>query len=176
MVVNTAEYPPRPLGGVNLVEKGLEGRIAATGALSHELGGSVPGMNDTIFAILALAPIKEPAIEAVVQAAAEWVIKEQDTDGSWPSYCPKSVCGRNGVDPPGSTDMTGAGLEALNAAGMHHTEAQTKALAYLKEAQLPDGGWPQAIGAEKESNVGSTAWVCQGIWAAGGNPESWVSA
>jgi prenyltransferase beta subunit len=176
MVVNSAEYPPRPLGGVNLVEKVLQGRIPSTGAFSHEMGGSVPGMNDTIFAILALAPIKEPAIEAVVKAAAEWVIKEQDTDGSWPSYCPKSVCGRNGVDPPGSTDMTGAGLEALNAAGMHDTEAQTKALEYLKTAQLPDGGWPQEIGHEKESNVGSTAWVCQGIWAAGGNPESWVSA
>jgi hypothetical protein len=175
MVVDAAEYPPQPLGGVNLVEKVLQARIPATGAFSHELGGSVPGMNDTIFAILALAPIKEPAIEAVVQAAAEWVIKEQDTDGSWPSYCPKSVCG-NGVDPPGSTDMTGAGLEALNAAGMHDTEAQTKALEYLKDAQLPDGGWPQEIGTEKESNVGSTAWVCQGIWAAGGNPESWVSA
>jgi prenyltransferase beta subunit len=173
MVVNTAEYPPRPLGGVNLVEKVLEGRIASSGAFSHELGGTTPGMNDTIFAILALAPIKEARIEAVVHEAAEWVIKEQNADHSWPSWCPKSVCTHAGKEPQDSTDMTGAALEALNAAGMHGTEAQVKALEYLHKAQLPDGGWPQAIG-EAESNVGSTAWVCQGIWAAGGNPENWI--
>ena len=47
--------------------------------------------------------------------------------------------------------MTGAGLEALNAAGFHDTEAQAKALAYLHEAQLPDGGWPQEIGEAKKN-------------------------
>jgi hypothetical protein len=176
MVVNTAEVRPRPLGGVDLVKGVLEGRIESTGAFSHELHSNVPGVNDTIFAILALAPIKEPAIEANVRKAAEWVIEEQNADGSWPSTCPKSLCTRAGVEPPGDTDMTGAALEALNAAGMHDTEAQTRALVYLHEAQLPDGGWPQQIHdeQEQESNVGSTAWVVQGIWAAGGNPEAWV--
>jgi prenyltransferase beta subunit len=176
MVVNTAEVAPQPLGGVDLVKGVLEGRIAESGAFSHELQGSVPGVNDTIFAILALAPIKQPAIEAIVHEAAEWVKKEQNADGSWPSTCPKSLCTRADVEPPGDTDMTGAGLEALNAAGMHNTEAQARALVYLHEAQLPDGGWPQQIHDEheQESNVGSTAWVVQGIWAAGGNPETWV--
>ncbi|HEX3362687.1 MAG TPA: prenyltransferase/squalene oxidase repeat-containing protein [Solirubrobacterales bacterium] len=172
MVVNTAEYPPQPLGGVDLVARLLESRLPS-GAFTHEVGGVNPGMNDTIFAILALAPIKEPAIEANVREAAEWVSREQNTDGSWPSWCPKSVCGRGGKDPQGSTDMTGAALEALNAAGMNDTEAQALALVYLHEAQLPNGGWPQAIG-ETESNVGSTAWVSQGIWASGGNPENWI--
>ena len=101
------------------------------------------------------------------------MIAEQNADHSWPAWCPKSVCGRAaGHDPQDTTDMTGAALEALNAAGMHDTTAQAEALEYLHEAQLPDGGWPQAIG-ESESNVGSTAWVVQGIWAAGGNPETW---
>ncbi len=172
MVVNAAEYPPQPLGGVNLVEGILRSRLPS-GAFTHEVGGVDPGMNDTIFAILALAPIKEPAIEAVVRQAAEWVIAEQNADHSWPSWCPKSVCARGGQDPQDSTDMTGAALEALNAAGIHDTAAQAAALEYLQEAQLPDGGWAQAIG-ESESNVGSTAWVVQGIWAAGGNPETWV--
>jgi hypothetical protein len=172
LVVDAAEYPPQPLGGVNLVEGILRSRLP-NGAFTHEAGGVNPGMNDTIFAILALAPIKEPAIEAVVDEAAEWVIAEQNADHSWPSWCPKSVCGRGGKDPQDSTDMTGAALEALNAAGLHDTEAQTEALEYLHEAQLADGGWPQAIG-EPESNVGSTAWVVQGIWASGGNPEAWV--
>jgi hypothetical protein len=172
LVVDATEYPPRPLGGVNLVEGILRSRLP-NGSFTHEAGGANPGMNDTIFAILALAPIKEPAIEAVVREAAEWVIVEQNADHSWPAWCPKSVCGRGGKDPQDSTDMTGAALEALNAAGMHGTEAQAHALEYLREAQLPDGGWPQAI-VEPESNVGSTAWVAQGIWASGGNPETWV--
>ena len=172
LVVDAAEYPPRPLGGVNLVEGILRSRLP-NGSFTHEAGGVNPGMNDTIFAILALAPIKTPEIEAVVHAAAEWVIAEQNADHSWPAWCPKSVCARGGEDPQDSTDMTGAALEALNAAGMHGTEAQAGALEYLHEAQLPDGGWPQAIG-EPESNVGSTAWVVQGIWASGGNPETWV--
>jgi hypothetical protein len=171
LVVDASEYPPQPLGGVNLVEKVLERRLPS-GAFAHEAGSSVPGMNDTIFAILALGPIKEAAVEGVVDGAAEWVIAEQDSDGSWPAWCPKSVCGRDGNDPEDSTDMTGAAIEALNAAGMPGTEAQARGLAYLHEVQLPDGGWPQARG-EGESNVGSTAWVVQGIWAAGENPETW---
>jgi prenyltransferase beta subunit len=176
MVANTADVVPQPLGGVDLVKGVLEGRIAETGAFSHELHGSVPGVNDTIFAILALAPIREPAIETIVGEAAEWVEEEQNADGSWPATCPKSLCTRASVEPPGDTDMTGAALEALNAAGMSDTEAQARALVYLHEAQLPDGGWPQQAHDEheQESNVGSTAWVVQGIWAAGGNPETWV--
>jgi hypothetical protein len=171
LVVDASEYPPRPLAGVDLVAKILERRLPS-GAFAHEAGSSTPGMNDTIFAILALSPVEEPAVEAIVDAAAEWVIAEQDGDGSWPSWCPKSVCGRGGKDPQDNTDMTGAAIEALNAAGMPGTEAQARALAYLHEVQLPDGGWPQARG-EGESNAGSTAWVVQGIWAAGGNPETW---
>lgn|GEM_PF-600278 len=171
LVVDASESPPRPLGGVDLVAKLLERRLPS-GAFTHEAGSAVPGMNDTIFAILALSPIKEAAIEGVVQAAAEWVIAEQDADGSWPSWCPRSVCGRDGKDPQDNTDMTGAAIQALNAAGLPGTAAQARALAYLHEVQLPDGGWPQARG-ERESNVGSTAWVVQGIWAAGENPEAW---
>lgn len=173
MVANTADDPPLLFGGINLVEKVLQGRIPGTGAFSHELDSSPAGMNDTIFAVLALAPIKEPAIEAVVHEAAEWVRKEQNENGSWPATCPKSQCTHAGVEPPGDTDMTGAGLEALNAAGLHETEAQAKALRYLHELQLPDGGWPEVTG-KTESNVASTAWAVQGIWAAGGNPETWV--
>jgi hypothetical protein len=167
LVVDASEYPPQPIGGVNLVERLLQRRLPS-GAFTHEAGGSVPGMNDTIFAALALSPIREPGIETVVRQAVEWVISEQDEDGSWPSWCPKSVC-ENWQD---STDMTGAAIEALNAAGMPGTEAQAKALAYLHRVQLPDGGWPQSRG-EAESNVGSTAWVVQGLWAAGENPEAW---
>jgi hypothetical protein len=167
LVVDASEYPPQPLGGVDLVARILERRLPS-GAFTHEAGSTVPGMNDTIFAILALSPITEPAIESVVHAAVEWVLGEQDEDGSWPSWCPQSVCPKW----EDGTDMTGAAIEALNAAGMPDTEAQARALAYLHELQLPDGGWAQHRG-EGESNVGSAAWVVQGIWAAGENPEAW---
>jgi hypothetical protein len=167
LVVDASESPPQPFGGVDLVKAILE-RQLPDGSFPHEAGTTRPGMNDTIFAIIALSPIKEPAVEAAIQSAARFVLAEQDEDGSWPSWCPKSVC----EEWEDGTDMTGAAIEALNAAGMPGTEAQAKALRYLQETQLPDGGWPQHKG-ERESNVGSTAWVVQGIWAAGENPETW---
>jgi hypothetical protein len=166
MMVNASEYPPQPLGGVDLVSAILN-RQLSEGGFPYEAGGP-PGINDTIFAILALSPVKEAPVEAAVQRAAQFLLAEQDEDGSWTSYCPKSVC----PNWRGSTDMTGAAIEALNAAGMAGSEAQAEALAFLRETQLPDGGWPQFAG-EPESNVGSTAWVVQGIWAAGENPETW---
>jgi len=167
LVVDASDSPPGPFGGVDLADAILS-RQLPSGAFPHEAGTTTPGMNDTIFAIIALSPIKEPAVEAAVQRAVRFVLAEQDEDGSWPSWCPKSVC-ETWED---GTDMTGAAIEALNAAGLPGTEAQAKALRYLHETQLPDGGWPQHEG-ERESNVGSTAWVVQGIWAAGENPETW---
>lgn len=71
--------------------------------------------------------------------------------------------------------MTGAAIEALNAAGLHDTEAQQKAIGYLHQIQESDGGFPE-FPSEGESNSGSTAWVVQGIWAAGENPETWTKS
>ena len=175
LVADAAGTSPHDFGGVDLVKTILE-RQLPDGSFSHEAGSTVGGMNDTIFAILSLGPVHEPAAEAAVQNAAAWVIEEQDADGSWPSYCPKTVtgCTARGKEPPDSVDMTGAAIEALNAAGLHHTKAQGRAFEYLHEAQLPDGGFPQALG-EHESNVASTAWAVQGIWSAAGNPETWLT-
>lgn len=173
LVVDATEYPPGPLGGINLVED-LLGRQLPNGGFPHEAGGADAGMNDTIFAILALSPVKEPLAEAAVQKAAGFVLAEQNGDHSWPSFCPKGVpgCSPGGTDPDDNVDMTGAAIEALNAAGLPGTGAQEKALEFLHEAQLPDGGFPEELG-EGESNVGSTCWAVQGIWAAGGDPETW---
>ena len=67
--------------------------------------------------------------------------------------------------------MTGAAIQALVAAGRGRAPRRVeKALAYLRDAQRPDGGFPEFPG-EAESNVASTAWAVQGIWAAGENPE-----
>jgi prenyltransferase beta subunit len=173
LVVDATEYPPAPFGGVDLVARLLERQLPG-GGFAHEAGGDRAGMNDTIFAILALAPIKEATVEAAVKRAAEFVIAEQNADHSWPSVCPKGVegCSPGGVEPRDNVDLTGAAIEALNAAGMPGTPAQQAALEYLHEAQLPDGGFPEDV-SERESNVGSTCWAVQGIWAAGGDPEDW---
>lgn len=173
LAVEATEAPPGPLGGVDLVSRILEGRLP-DGSFAHDAGGSRAGMNDTIFAILALSPVREPAVESVVREAAEWVVAQQNENGSWPAVCPRSgaECAPAGSDPEDNVDMTGAAIEALNAAGLANTSAQDKALEYLRQAQLLDGGFPEGLG-EGESNVASTAWAVQGIWAAGGDPETW---
>lgn len=178
MVVNAAGGSPHDFAGIDLVAKILEREIhepAGGIAFPHEASSKRAGMNDTIFAVLALSPIHEPAIETVVQEATTWIEHEQNADGSWPATCPKTVAGCHplGDEPPGNADMTGAALEALNAVGRHNTTAQEKGLRFLRDTQvLNEGGFSEQPG-EGEANTGSTCWVLQGIWAAGQNPETW---
>ena len=164
LVVDASGTSPEDFGGVNLASE-LLARKLPDGSFPFVPGGHGE-VNDTIFAILALSPIREPAVQEAVEHAAEWVIQQQNTDGSWAWQNKGS---------PGESDMTGAAIEALGAAGVHDTEAQQKAIAYLHEVQEPDGGFPE-FPSEGESNSGSTAWATQGIWAAGEDPEapSWV--
>jgi hypothetical protein len=174
LVVDAAGTAPEQFGGAHLVKALLEHRIAGgreAGAFFHEEASKGPGVNDTIFSILALSPAQrtqEPGVTEVVKHADEWLIAEQNKNGSWPSVCPKTNCGEG----DSNVDMTGAALEALNATGLHDTEAQTKALQFLHTVQNPDGGFPELPG-ESESNSASTAWALQGLWAAEQNPETW---
>jgi hypothetical protein len=164
LVVDASGTSPRDFGGIDLLGE-LLARKLPDGSFPFVPGGHGE-VNDTIFAILSLSPIAEPVVHEVVRRAAEWVVAQQNTDGSW-SWQNKGS--------PGESDMTGAAIEALNAAGMPDTEAQQKAIAYLHSVQRPDGGFPEFPG-EAESNSGSTAWATQGIWAAGENPEAqaWI--
>ena len=66
--------------------------------------------------------------------------------------------------------MTGAAIQALIAAGRGRNEAVEEGIAYLRDAQNPDGGFPEFPG-NPESNVASTAWAVQGIWAVGREPR-----
>jgi prenyltransferase beta subunit len=184
LVVDASGTSPYDFGGVNLVSEILGRQLSGSGeegAFTHEAGESTPHVNDTIFAILALSPIGEPAVQAAIQRAAEWVIEVQNAEGGWPSttVCPTRAT--LGSECESSVDVTGAAIEALNAAGLHGTEAQRKAsaeaqqkaFAYLHEAQDANGGFPQRAG-EPEPNVASTAWAVQAMWSAGENPETWV--
>jgi len=171
MMVDGAGTDPHDFAGHDLAGAIL-GRQFDDGSFPYTPDGKAGESNDTIFAILALSPIHEPAVEAAIERAREWVVSAQDDDGGW--YF-------SGKSQASEVDMTGAALEALAAAGpprseprlAAYEEAEKEGLEYLKRSQLPDGGFPARPTAERESNVASTAWAVQGIWATGGNPEGW---
>lgn len=174
LVVNAAGADPHDFGGIDLVA-----RILATernGAFDREPSDpqlSSP-VNTTIFAILALAPVAEPAAQAAVQRAADWVLHAQKTNGSWAAVT---------ADGPADADMTGAALEALRAAGTLDgagngepaaRDAVRRALAWFRTVQRADGGF--ATGPDTIGNSGSTAWVAQGLWAVGEDPGRWIGS
>ncbi len=70
--------------------------------------------------------------------------------------------------------MTGAALQALNAPGNPPPgESQRRGARVPARSPGTGRGLPERPG-EGESNVASTAWATQGLWAAGENPETWV--
>jgi hypothetical protein len=164
LVVNATGTDPHGFAGFDLAAEILS-RQLADGSFPYVPGGRGE-VNNTIFAILSLSPVHEPAAEAAIEAAAEWLITQQNDDGGW-DYSVK--------ESPSEVDMTGAAIEALNAAGRPNTEAQQEAFEYLRDAQSSDGGFPARPRSERESNVASTAWAVQAIWSAGGNPETWLT-
>jgi hypothetical protein len=173
LVVDASGASPHDFGGVDLLREILARQLSGAGkegAFPHEAAGRTPGVNDTIFAILALGPIAEPAAQSAVKRASDWVIQAQDEDGGWPETV---ACANPSKACRSEVDMTGAAIQALNAAGRRSTEAQTRAFAYLHDAQDQNGGFPEHMG-ESEPNVASTAWAVQGMWSAGQNPETWA--
>lgn len=164
LVADAAGTSPHDYGGIDLSNE-LLARKLPDGSFPFVPGGHGE-INDTIYAILSLSLVQEPAAQSAVKAATEWLIAAQKPDGSWSA--------QNSKTEAGEVDMTGAALQALGAPGQPLArESQQKALKYLREAQEPDGGFPERPG-EGESNVASTAWAVQGLWAAGENPEEWV--
>ena len=164
LVADAAGASPHDYGGIDLSSE-LLARKLPDGSFPFVPGGRGE-INDTIYAILSLSLVQEPTAQSAVKAAIEWLIAAQNPDGSWSAQHSKTEAGE--------VDMTGAALQALNAPGQPAPgEAQQKALKYLHQAQEPDGGFPERPG-EGESNVASTAWAVQGLWAAHENPENWV--
>lgn len=162
MVVNAAGTDPHSFAGHDLVAE-LLARAEDDGSFPFVPDGAGQ-INDTAFAVLALAPVHEPAAEAAISPAADWLASQQNDDGGWPW----AVKGK-----ASEADLTGAVIQALRAAGGADTPAERKGLEYLRAIQTGDGGFPEFEG-EAESNVASTAWAVQGIWAVGQNPETWL--
>lgn len=170
LVVNAGGTDPHDFAGFDLVQEILARQLPG-GSFPYVSGGEGQ-VNTTIFAILALSPIGEPAAQTAIREASEWLIAQQGGDGGW-SWLDRETTSE--------VDMTGAAIEALNAAGPPSApaeraafeSAQREGFEYLEDAQLPDGGFPALPASEGESNVASTAWAVQGIWSAGDNPETW---
>lgn len=162
MVVNATGADPHAFAGHDLVAEILA-RAGNDGSFPYVPGGRGE-INDAIFAIVSLAPVHEPEAQAAIQAAADWLIAQQNDDGGW-AWSVKGL--------ESEADLTGAAIQALRAAGRSDTVAEKAGLEYLHEIQDPDGGFPEFEG-EPESNVASTAWAVQGIWAAGQDPETWL--
>lgn len=162
MVVNASGGDPHSFAGYDLVKEILA-RARPDGSFPFVPGGQGE-INDTVFAIVALAPVNEPEAQAAIQHAADWLISQQDDDGGWAW----EVKGART-----EADLTGAAIQALRAAGGPNTEAEQRGLQYLHAMQNADGGFPE-FPSESESNVASTAWAVQGIWAAGQDPETWL--
>ncbi len=170
MVVNASGTDPHDFAGFDLVREILDRQLPG-GSFPFVPGGE-PQINTTVFAILALSPVAEPATHEAIAAAAEWLLDQQKDDGGWHWDTQATAS---------EVDMTGAAIEALSAAGALSDPAEAAAFEgaqqqgfeYLEGAQLPDGGFPALPANQGESNVASTAWAVQGIWSAGGNPETW---
>jgi len=183
LVVDAADASPRDFGGVDLVDELLSRQLSQgseAGGFHEEAGDTEAAMNDTIFAILALSPIHEQPVQEAVARAAAWLERQQDCDGSWHTTAARAVepCGTERRLLPGEAsgevDMTGAAVQALNAAGRPDPEGEENAFALLHENQTANGGFRE-FPSEGEPNVASTAWVVQAMWSAGINPETWVT-
>src|SRR6202789_4529825 len=87
LVVDAAGASPHDFGGVDLAGEILKRQIVGginAGAFPHEADAPrTPGVNDTIFAILSLSPVHEPAVEEAVARATRWLEAQQKCDGSW---------------------------------------------------------------------------------------------
>ena len=132
----------------NFVGEDLVSRLQA----ERRDNGSYQGWPGTsAYAVLAL---RAANANAAAKVTVDWLRKVQAKDGSW------------GNDPqsPGTADITGAVLQVLS----RGSQACDDALAYLRGEKRPNGGY--APGRNLSANAQATAWVAQGLLAAGKDP------
>lgn len=114
--------------------------------------GSYQGWPGTsAYAVLAL---RAAGSNSSAKSTVEWLRKVQASDGGW------------GNDPqsPSTADITGAVLQVLTPG----SQASDSALDYLRKEKRPNGGF--APGRTLAANAQATAWVSQGLLAAGKDP------
>jgi energy-coupling factor transport system substrate-specific component len=118
-------------------------------------------VNITAFAIFALRASGRSSGDPVVQVAGRWLERQQGRDGGF------GFAGRGGQE---DVDDTAAALQGVIDAGGRKSVVVARAVAFLRHAQSPDGGYAQQVGGV--SNAQSTAWAVQGLIAAGQNASA----
>jgi len=137
----------------NFVGEDLVSRLLA----ERRNNGSYQGWPGTsAYAVLAL---RAAGANSSAQATVEWLRKVQAKDGGW------------GNDPqsPSTADITGSVLQVLTPG----SAASVGALDYLRGEKRPNGGY--APGKNLSANAQATAWVAQGLLAAGKDPAGFGS-
>lgn len=145
LALEGAGVDPRDFGGDNLVAKLLAKRRD---------DGSFQGWpGSTAFAVIAL---RTAGADGALAPSLDWLRRVQNEDGGWGDV-PGS---------PSTADGTGAVMQALSPT----SKAARNGLSYLRQAQVPGGGFP--LGGNGSVNSQSTAWAVQGILALDGDPDS----
>jgi Squalene-hopene cyclase C-terminal domain/Prenyltransferase and squalene oxidase repeat len=151
LALHACGLPASDFPGTSLIAKLVHER-SGDGSFGHLV-------NITAFAIFALRVAGSSADNAIVSDAGRWIAAQQDSDGGF------GFAGRGGGE---DVDDTAAALQGMiDASGQRGGASTARAVAYLRHAQNPDGGFPQQPGGE--SNAQSTAWAVQGLDAAGVN-------
>jgi energy-coupling factor transport system substrate-specific component len=143
LLVRAAGLSPRSFAGKDLV--------AAVRARRRGDGSIAGYVSYTTFAVLAFRAAGISAGHATVA----WLVGSQNSDGGF-------GVGRGSAS---DSDMTGATLQALVAAGRRASGAAGRAVAWLRANQNDDGGFGQFRG--RDSNAQSTSYAIQGLVAAG---------
>jgi energy-coupling factor transport system substrate-specific component len=145
------------LRGAGLGARGFAGHDLVAELLKQRGGdGSFSGqVNLTAFGVLAL---DAAGARGGNGTSAAWLAGVENPDGGW-GFAART---------PSDADSTGAAMQALAATGGQGA-ALSKAVAFLRTAQRPGGGFPLAGGAV---NSQSTAWAVQGLVAARTDPGS----
>lgn len=143
--LEAAGVDPRSFGGEDLVENLLAQRRDS---------GSYQGWPATsAYAVLAL---RAAGAGGSTGGTVAWLRQVQDRDGGW----------GNEPGDPSTPEITGAVLQVLTPGG----DAGDRALAYLRDAKRPNGGF--APGNNLSANAQATAWASQGLLASGKDPGS----
>jgi Squalene-hopene cyclase C-terminal domain/Prenyltransferase and squalene oxidase repeat len=145
--------------GVSPRNFGRQDLVAQLTALRKSDGSWDHLVDHTAFGILALRA--GGASPSSLRSSALWLERQQNSDGGF-------GFGQKGG--ASDSDDTGSSIQALVAVGRGKKRAVRKAVAYLRHAQKPDGGFGQLK--TDSSNAQSTSWAVQGLAAAHVNPNS----
>jgi squalene-hopene/tetraprenyl-beta-curcumene cyclase len=142
-----------------------------------------PDTDDTAEVVLALRRVAHPEprrMRAAVDRGVAWTVGMQSRDGGWAAFDADNTrelitklpfCDFGAVIDPPSADVTAHVLEMLAAEGLTDTEACRRGVAWLLDAQEPDGSWFGRWGA---NHVYGTGGVVPALVAVGTDQQSAV--